>query len=209
MIDGLALRSANIYSTFRIIMKRMVQKSSSTLLGYALLGVLHQKPASGYDVRKIFVETAMGHFSDSPGSIYPALRRLQERKLVTAQIEQGAGLRRRRILRITPAGLAELKAWLKTPMEARTVTRKLDEWMLRFSFFDGVLGGWETLGFLESFETALKAYVPPLQEFLLANGSKMSISGRLALENGLMGYETQLRWAAHAIRTYKRKVKSS
>jgi len=190
-------------------MNRMIKKSSSTLLGYALLGVLHQKPASGYDVRKIFLETAMGNFSDSPGSIYPALRRLQERKLVTAHIEQGAGLRRRRILRITPAGLVELKTWLKTPMDARAVARKLDEWMLRFSFFDGVLGEWETLGFLESFETALKAYVPSLQEFLLTSGSKMSISGRLALENGLLGYETQLRWAAHAIKTYKRKVKSS
>ena len=49
-----------------------------SLLGFALLGLLHQKSASGYDLRKIFASTAMGTFSDSPGAIYPTLTMLED-----------------------------------------------------------------------------------------------------------------------------------
>jgi len=47
-----------------------------TVLGYALLGLLQQKAQSGYELRKVFAETAMGNYSSSPGAIYPALERL-------------------------------------------------------------------------------------------------------------------------------------
>ena len=189
-------------------MKRMMKKPAATLLEYALLGMLHQKPSSGYDVRKIFAETAMGNFSDSPGSIYPALRRLQDRKLLSAQIEHGSGMRRRRVLRPTAAGLSELRTWVRSPMGPASIARRLDEWMLRFLFCDGVLGEGATIKLLEAFEAALKNYLPPLQEFLLTNGPKMSLAARLALDNGVLSYEAQLRWASHAIKTYKRKLKS-
>jgi len=56
------------------------------LLGYALLGLIHQKPSSGYDLRKTFAETAMGNYSDSPGAIYPALERLESQGLVRGVI---------------------------------------------------------------------------------------------------------------------------
>jgi DNA-binding PadR family transcriptional regulator len=62
-------------------------------LGYALLGLL-QKPSSGYDLRKVFSSTSMKTYSDSPGAIYPALRRLEHRGLVRGTIEEGSGMRR-------------------------------------------------------------------------------------------------------------------
>ncbi len=187
--------------------RTLKQAQSSTVLSYALLGLIHQRPCSGYDLRKVFSETAMGNYSDSPGSIYPALRRLQERKLVSAQIERGAGLRRRRVLRLTKAGLSELTLWLRSPVDEKGVTRHTDEWMLRFSFCDRVLGTEETIAFLESFERALKTQLPSLREFLTAEGPKMALSGRLALESGVLGYEAQLKWVAHAIKTYKKRSK--
>src|SRR5258708_31023457 len=49
--------------------------STESLLGFAILGMLHARPQSGYDLRKAFVATPMRLFSDSPGAIYPALRR--------------------------------------------------------------------------------------------------------------------------------------
>ena len=36
-----------------------------SVLGYALLGLIELKPGSGYDLRKIFAETAMGNCSSS------------------------------------------------------------------------------------------------------------------------------------------------
>ena len=54
-------------------------KRTPTALEYALLGLLHQQPQSGYDLRKVFETTALGNYSGSPGAIYPALRRLESR----------------------------------------------------------------------------------------------------------------------------------
>jgi len=179
-----------------------------TLLSYALLGLLIQKPASGYDLRKIFSETPMANLSDSPGAIYPALRRLEQRKLITSLVEQGSGLRRRRVLRVTAPGLAELKAWLKRPIEQTDIANRLEELMLRFAFFDRALGEKATLQFLQSFEAGLKVYIPELRQYLRTNAAQMPVSAKLALDNGLLGYEAQRKWVAHAINTYQKRVKS-
>jgi hypothetical protein len=37
---------------------------------------------------------------------------------------------------------------------------------------------------------------------------KMPASDRLALESGVLGYGAQLRWAAHAIGVYRKKLKT-
>src|SRR6185295_20202168 len=72
----------------------------------ALLGLLNQVPRSGYDLRKVFAETPFTHFSDSPGAVYPALRRLEGRGFLKALPGKEGGGRRRRTLRLTPPGVA-------------------------------------------------------------------------------------------------------
>jgi len=183
-------------------------QSGITLLGYALLGLIQQKPASGYDLRKIFAETPMGTFSDSPGAIYPALLRLEQRKLIQGTIEAGSGLRQRKLLRLTVAGHAELKTWLSAPITQDDLSHRSNELMLRFAFLDHMLGEAATLRFLRSLEAELRIYVPGLQAFLKSHGPKMPISGRLALESGVLGYEAQLRWASRAVSVYEQKIKA-
>ena len=119
---------------------RIMVRPKIALLGYALIGMLHQKPASGYDLRKIFKETPMAGYSDSPGAIYPALRRLEEMGLIKGIIEAGSGLRRRKVLRLTSGGVAALKKWLTKPIERADVVRGINELMLRFAFLDGAMG---------------------------------------------------------------------
>jgi DNA-binding PadR family transcriptional regulator len=185
-----------------------MSRTEIALLGYALLGLLHQKPASGYDLRKIFTETPMAGYSDSPGAIYPALRRLEEQKLVRGTIEAGSGLRRRKVFSVTAAGMAALTKWLTSPFGQEDVAKRLNELMLRFAFLDQVAGEAATLRFLESYEGVLKLYVPTLREFLKNHGASMPASGRLALENGTLGYEAQLEWASRAINFYKNREKA-
>jgi len=48
-----------------------------TALEFALLGLVSQKPRSGYELIQVFRDRPMAHFSDSPGAIYPALRRME------------------------------------------------------------------------------------------------------------------------------------
>ena len=184
-------------------MLRMKQPEVS-VLGYALLGLLQQQDRSGYDLRKIFSSTPMTSFSDSPGSIYPALRRLEERGLVRSRVQERTGLRRRRLFHLTPAGTAELKRWQKQPIVRDDIIRGTGELLLRFSFMDESLGPAESLRFLIELKTELAAYLPTLRLYLGEHGKVMSPSGRLALESGINSYECLLSWARSAVKSYEK-----
>ena len=131
----------------------------------------------------------MTSFSDSPGSIYPALRRLEQRGLVRSRVQERSGLRRRRLFHLTPAGISELKRWQKQPIVRDDIIRGTGELMLRFSFMDESLGPVESLRFLTAFKAELTAYIPTLRGFLEGHGKDMVPSGRLALESGINSYE--------------------
>ena len=174
---------------------------TTSTLGYALLGLLRERPSSGYDLRKTFSLTPLVKFSDSPGAIYPALRRLEEAGLVRGRIEDGSGLRRRKMFRTTAAGIAELKKWLNQPVVQDDVVRDMDQLMLRFAFMESAAA----VRFLMSLERELKSYVPVLREYLAKHQAEMPLSGSLALESGIRDYETHLRWARDALAVYRKK----
>jgi DNA-binding PadR family transcriptional regulator len=178
-----------------------------SLLGYALLGLLQSAPLSGYDLRKFFSATPMMSFSDSPGSIYPALRRLEQRHLVRSQVQERAGLRRRRLFRLTPVGQEALRRWQMQPIGRGDIVRGLEELMLRFSFMDQSLGTAASAKFLHALKRELAQYLPSLHDYLDTHGAAMPLSGRLALESGIQGYESLLRWARSALATYERERK--
>lgn len=181
--------------------------NSITQLGYALLGLLHQQPMSGYDLRKIFTSTAMGSFSDSPGAIYPALARLEKQHLIEGSVAGSAALRRRRTFRLTAAGLQALQDWLRAPVSPDDMVRGVDTLMLRFAFMDQVFGAEQSLSFLHEFSQALAAYIPGLEAFLSSQSRKMPRSAKLALECGIQEYCMRLRWAQDSIRVYEMEVR--
>jgi DNA-binding PadR family transcriptional regulator len=174
-----------------------------TLFGYALLGLLAQKPSSGYDLRKIFALTPMQCFSDSPGAIYPALKRLEKSGLIRGKIEHGSGLRRRQVFRLTTAGGAALRSWLRKPPAHAEVIRAVDELMLRFSFMDVILEPEDSRRFLAAFQRELMSYISTLREYLAAQEAELSLSAKLALENGIRAYESHWRWTRDALEAYQ------
>jgi DNA-binding PadR family transcriptional regulator len=176
---------------------------NDSLLGFALLGLLHQQPMSGYDLRKMFASTALGSFSDSPGAIYPALKRLETRGLVRGTVEESNGLRQRRVFRNTPKGLAALKAWLRKPVTREDVIHDLEGVMLRFSFMDHALGEQQSARLLEQMAEQIAAYIPDLRQYLTAHAPQMPMSSRLALECGIYAYEAQLKWAKSSLAQYQ------
>lgn len=174
-------------------------------LGYALLGLIHQQPRAGYALAKVFTTTPMGHYSGSPGAIYPALRALERAGLIRGRVERGGTLRPKRVFSPTRKGLAELRRWLGPPVSGDDVIWRLDELMLRFAFMDRLLSRAQTLRFLESFRDAVDVYVAILETHRAETASTMSLHGRLALESGIAGYQTQARWARHALGTLRKK----
>ena len=178
---------------------------SNSLLGYALLGLIYQQPLSGYDVKKIFTSTPIAGFSDSPGAIYPALRKLEQLGFVRSEVQQVAGLRQRRAFEITGKGAASLKAWQSKPIADEDMVRGIAELLLRFAFMDETLGPERSLAFLQEFAGKLSRYIPILRRYLDAHASEMSTSGRLALESGVQEYEARLAWAKNSIARYRRR----
>jgi DNA-binding PadR family transcriptional regulator len=174
-------------------------------LGYALLGLLNGKPASGYDLRKIFSSTSMKTYSDSPGAIYPALGRLERRGLIRGTIEEGAGMRRRQVFRVTAKGLSELKQWITRPITCEDMIGGQQEIMLRFAFSEMAIGPAAAVELLRSLEAAIQAYVTALHAELKAMPAMLPTSGRLAFECGIRGNQALLDWTHYALATYVNK----
>jgi DNA-binding PadR family transcriptional regulator len=181
----------------------MVKQNRDSTLAFALLGLIWQQPRSGYDLRKFFSSTPMISFSDSPGAIYPALHRLEQRRLVRGHAAEGRGLRRRRIFELTARGRAEFRRWQSQPVMRNDVVRNLDALMLRFAFMDQFPERGAALRFLKAFHQELAAYIPSLRKYLKSNREHMPQSGWLALESGIRSYQTQLRWTKAAMKTYR------
>jgi DNA-binding PadR family transcriptional regulator len=72
---------------------------------------------SGYDVKQFLERTVVHFWSESPGQIYPALRRLEEEGRVEGRTEPGERGQEKRVYRITDAGRDELREWLRRPAE--------------------------------------------------------------------------------------------
>lgn len=183
--------------------KRTNEAMRIPILGYALLGLIHQKPSSGYDLRKIFAETAMGNYSSSPGAIYPALQKLESGAYIKGSDQHTGGLRRRRVYKITNKGWEALQNWLAEGVETLDVRRGTDEFMLRFSFLDATLGKNFSLQYLQKLQGALDPYIGELEDFLKKNRAVMPISAQLALECGIRGYRSMRAWAVYAQREYR------
>jgi DNA-binding PadR family transcriptional regulator len=167
-------------------------------LEFALIGLLRQNPQSGYDLRKAFANTAMRHYSDSPGSIYPALRRLQSRGWITAD-PKPLDRRGRQVFHLAPTGAVVLLAWLSQPVTRDDVVWRLPELMLRFAFMDGNVPRSTTVLFLDQFEMELGSYVRELRSDFERSGSLMPLNtGLLAFQYGIEAMESQLSWARQA-----------
>jgi hypothetical protein len=146
----------------------------------------------------------MAIFSDSPGSIYPALKRLERSGMVTCTLEETGHVRRRALYRLSSEGVNALQRWLTQPIQVDDVARKLPELFLRFSFLEDCLGRQACEPFLVSFSRCLKLYIGTLEEHLKSHEAVMSRSARLALRSGIMGYECQVAWVKMALDEYRK-----
>lgn len=172
-----------------------------SLLHYALLGLLARGPASGYDLRKVFQETLLGVYSDSPGSIYPALRRLEARGLVRAGPAEGG--RRRRPLALTPAGRRALEAWLREPPDVGRAARHRGAVELKLAFLMDVLPDADLAGFLTTYAASLDHLGAEAEAARTANQDSLSASARAALDLGIHRMRSTAAWCRRTARHHR------
>jgi DNA-binding PadR family transcriptional regulator len=98
-------------------------------LRHALIGLLAEHPASGWDLARRFEEVLGAIWPAGHPQIYGELRKLREDGLIEVESE---GPRGRTTYRPTAAGLAEVRAWLNSGQVDHTIRL---ESLLRSVFF--------------------------------------------------------------------------
>ncbi len=89
---------------------------SPVSLRMAALGLLAQRPGSGYDLLKTFEKTMANVWPATQSQLYGELNRLADTGLIEMT---DIGPRGRKEYRITRAGRAELRRWVTTPRTTR------------------------------------------------------------------------------------------
>ena len=124
-----------------------------TAVTWAVLGLLAQRPRSGYDIKAAVDRTIRHFWAASYGQIYPELKRLEDEGWIKG-VDASAGGRARREYRITARGRRALADWLhgeETRIELR------DESLLRL-FFADQLPRDEALGLLRARGDGYRAF---------------------------------------------------
>ena len=180
-----------------------MKKRPVTKLGYAILGLIYIEPRTGYALRKVFETTPMGHYSSSPGAIYPALKRLEEMGLARGRILESGEPRPKRIFEMTGPGIETLRKWVKQQVSMDDIIWHMDELMLRFAFMGGLVDSDASYRFLSQMLANIETRVAELEQFLLDMPKEGPPHGRLALVSGLESYKAQARWSRNAMKEFK------
>ena len=163
-----------------------------------LLGTIVGGPSSGYDLKKLFTATPAAVYQPSPGALYPALRRLERRRLLRAEADVSAGRRGRRVYHATEAGRAAHLAWIRQPVDPGTVASDLDLHLMRFVMMERQLPRADVLAFLSGLADALAGFVASVERYL-ATAVMPGRHPRLALEHGIAVHRASLDWARSAM----------
>ncbi|MEV0091583.1 PadR family transcriptional regulator [Streptomyces sp. NPDC050738] len=160
-------------------------------LRHAVLGLLAEKPASGYDLMKLFESSLANAWPATQSQVYGELGKLTDAGLIEVASE---GPRGRKEYTLTEPGLSELRHWL-TEVEPTRVRRS--DLLLRV-FFLGVLTPLEARTYLATEAARAERQRKALKELDSSidwGDDPISVHGRLALEYGLRISAAQEEWA--------------
>jgi DNA-binding PadR family transcriptional regulator len=173
-------------------------RGNATTLEFALLGLLDQQPLSGYDLRRIFATTPFAHYSDSPGAVYPALRRLEARGWIAPLRGAPTNARGRRALRLTAGGSRGLRAWLMRPPTRDEVVHDMGALYLRFAFMSQAAAPAVPRRFLATLHGLLEAHLEGLERYYAQASPAMPPTGRLVFEHGMDAIRHTASWCARS-----------
>ncbi|MDX6282572.1 MAG: hypothetical protein QOH03_3643 [Kribbellaceae bacterium] len=163
-------------------------------LRHALLGLLVDHPASGYDLLKTFDTSLANVWPATQSQLYGELTKLADAGLIVVS-EQGP--RGRKEYTLADSGLAELRRWLTETEPQRTRSDVL----LRV-FFLGVLTPQQAHHYLDTqaaHATKLNAELKALDAGVDWDDGDLSVYGRIALEYGQRFSAMQRDWANWAL----------
>ncbi|MGW6572818.1 PadR family transcriptional regulator [Streptomyces sp. NPDC054945] len=163
-------------------------------LRHALLGLLSERPASGYDLLKRFETSLANVWPATQSQMYTELSKLAEAELINVSAQ---GPRGRKEYTLTDEGLTELRHWLTETKPQRNTRSDI---LLRV-FFLNVITPDQARGYLtELMEMSEREHedLRRLTDSIDWGDDPLSVNGKIALEYGLRFNAMRREWAAWA-----------
>ena len=98
-------------------MSRQIGHAPRVSLRHSLLGLLAEQPRTGYELTRLFDDSLLNVWPASHSQIYPELAKLAADDLIR---QTASGPRGKKVYSITPAGMDEVLAWLRTEPDHST-----------------------------------------------------------------------------------------
>jgi PadR family transcriptional regulator AphA len=173
-------------------------------LEHAILAFLDLQPETGYDLKKNFDSSVRHFWSAAQSHIYKALESLEKKEFVASRIIPQAGKPNRKEFHITPAGRAELRDWIATPLPLSPVR---EAWMIQL-FFAHPLSNAEIVQLIQARKEEIVQAIESLAEAQAAieaqkqldipNVERMSALWQMTLDYGREFYQFELGWLEKA-----------
>lgn len=132
-----------------------------------ILGLLQNKPKTGYELKREF-DQSLGFFSGASfGSIYPILKKIERQAMVTMNMEVQDGKPNKKVYSITEKGKSAFQDAMR---ETLTISPYKNEFMTRLFFYSALGPGErmdctaEYLSFLQEKLEVLRALKPYVEE---------------------------------------------
>jgi PadR family transcriptional regulator, regulatory protein AphA len=163
---------------------------------YAILGLLSWKPATGYELKKVFEESSTMYWSGNNNQIYKSLLQLANEGFVTSVLQHQESLPSKKTYTIADKGIDDLKEWVKSAPEAPEL-RKI--FLIQLAWAD-MLNEDELSELLQKYEDEVQVQLllhleKKRRGLDIPNRSKReSFLWDMISENLISAYENELAW---------------
>ena len=169
-----------------------MSRTTSEMEG-AVLGVVSQEgPCTAYAIRRRFLDSPSPRWSGSAGAIYPLVKRLEGRGLISSTVQKGSR-RKGRLYSLTPAGLGVLKSWLAPPLDPLATGVPPDPLRTRLSFL-GALTPAERRDFIREALAGNKAQIKVVKADLRGSPRKDDPWRHLVARGALASLRARQAW---------------
>jgi DNA-binding PadR family transcriptional regulator len=157
--------------------------------GHFVLGLLDQRPMSGYDIKRLLERLSWLIGGASFGNIYPTLHALLKDELVTVDVESHHDKPLRKVYSINERGRQALQAWLKQAIPRNASPKAF---VMRLILTRDLAEDTLT-DHLQEWRAQIVSHIDVLKE--MHNRSQQPGAGwHLALDYGLAVANTELMW---------------
>lgn len=166
-------------------------------LRHAILGLLSHHPQSGYDLSRAFSSSVVHFWYADQSQVYRTLDRLEADGAISTRVIPQSGRPDRRVHSLTESGLAELDAWLASPLEPH---KDKDPFLARV-FFASRLGHERVDELLAEAEQECRQEVEALETIDLDEADAVDLDTTLKVATLRLGIDTTKTYLEWIIRT--------